>query len=84
VEGAIPGNWIKDGDLILNAWDSHSLLGNGLAKDNSIDGFIGRSSLIHFMHALMCSMFNAKVVGTDGKPASAPQTNAPPSSAITA
>ncbi|MEY3721462.1 MAG: hypothetical protein RL618_1981 [Pseudomonadota bacterium] len=84
VEGAIPGNWIKDGDLILNAWDSNSLLGNGLAKDNSIDGFIGRSSLIHFMHALLCSMFNAKVIGTDGKPTSAPQTNAPPSSAITA
>ena len=69
VEGAIPGNWIKDGDLILNAWDSHSLLGNGLAKDPSIDGYIGRSSLIHFMHALLCSMFNAKVLGVDGSPA---------------
>ena len=60
--GKIPGDWINDGDLLLNAWDPHSLLGNKLAVDNSIDGFIGRSTLIHFMHALICSMYNAGVI----------------------
>ena len=61
--GKIPGNWIKDNDMLLNAWDPHSLLGNGLAKDNTLDGFIGRSTLIHFMHALICSMHNSGVIG---------------------
>lgn len=54
--GDIPGNWIEDDDLMLNAWDPNSLLGNGLAADNSLDGFYGRSSLIHFQHALLCMM----------------------------
>ena len=54
--GDIPGNWIEDGDLMLNAWDPNSLLGNGLAADNSLDGFYGRNSLIHFQHALLCMM----------------------------
>jgi hypothetical protein len=53
VLGSIPGNWIQDGDLMLNAWDPSSLLGNGLAADNSLDGFYGRNSLIHFQHALL-------------------------------
>lgn len=56
VLGPIPGNWIKNGDLMLNAWDPSSLLGNGLARDNSLDGFYGRNSLIHFQHALLCMM----------------------------
>lgn len=64
--GSIPGKWIKENDLILNAWDSHSLTGNKLADDNSLDGFIGRSTLIHLMHALMCSMANAGVINKDG------------------
>lgn len=55
--GAIPGDWITDNDLIVNAWDPHSLVGNKLAKDNSIDGFIGRNSLVHFMHGLHCTAF---------------------------
>ena len=54
--GDIPGDWIEDGDLMLNAWDPNSLLGNGLAADNSLDGFYGRNSLIHFQHALLCMM----------------------------
>lgn len=53
--GAIPGDWIKDDDLLVNAWDPHSLVGNKLAKDNSIDGYIGRNSLLHFMHGLHCA-----------------------------
>ncbi len=56
VLGRIPGDWIKNGDLMLNAWDPSSLLGNGLARDNSLDGFYGRNSLIHFQHALLCMM----------------------------
>ena len=56
VLGRIPGTWIHDGDLMLNAWDPSSLLGNGLAADNSLDGFYGRNSLIHFQHALLCMM----------------------------
>jgi hypothetical protein len=77
VPGPIPGNWIKDGDLMLNAWDPHSLLGNGLAADNSLDGFYGRNSLIHFQHALLCMMtslsipVNIKHVPTD-RPTSNP------------
>lgn len=66
--GKIPGDWIKSRDLLLNAWDTHSLLGNGLGADNSLDGYIGRSSLIHFMHALICSMYHAGVIGEDGSP----------------
>jgi len=79
VLGKIPGDWIKNRDLLLNAWDTHSLLGNGLGTDNSLDGFIGRSSLIHFMHALICSMYHAGVIGEDGSPAPA----APPVPSIT-
>ncbi len=68
VLGKIPGDWIKNRDLLLNAWDTHSLLGNGLGADSSLDGYIGRSSLIHFMHALICSMYHAGVIGEDGSP----------------
>ncbi len=78
VLGKIPGDWIQNRDLLLNAWDTHSLLGNGLGADNSLDGYIGRSSLIHFMHALICSMYHAGVIGEDGSPAPA----APPGPSI--
>lgn len=54
--GTVPGEWIQDGDLMINAWDPHSLLGNGQASDNSLDGYFGRHSLIHFQHALVCMM----------------------------
>ncbi len=53
--GKIPGDWIADNDLIVNAWDPHSLVGNKLAQDYSIDGFIGRNTLLHFMHGLHCA-----------------------------
>ena len=78
VLGKIPGDWINNRDLLLNAWDTHSLLGNGLAADHSLDGYIGRSSLIHFMHALICSMYHAGVIGEDGSPVPA----APPGPSI--
>jgi len=61
VLGRIPGDWIEDGDLMLNAWDPSSLLGNGLKADNSLDGFYGRNSLIHFQHALLCMMTSLSI-----------------------
>jgi hypothetical protein len=54
--GRIPGNWIKKGTVIFNAWDTHSMLGNKQKNDLSIDGFIGRNTLIHPIHALRCAM----------------------------
>ena len=54
--GKIPGDWINPGIVIFNAWDTHSLLGNKLNNDHTIDGFIGRNTLIHPIHALRCAM----------------------------
>jgi hypothetical protein len=34
--------------LIVNAWDPHSVPGNGNGGDDSLDGFIGRSTAIQF------------------------------------
>lgn len=34
--------------LIVNAWDPHSVIGNGNAKDNSLDGYVGRNCNAHF------------------------------------
>ncbi len=31
-----------DKTLIVNAWDPHSIVGNGNSNDNSLDGFVGR------------------------------------------
>jgi hypothetical protein len=36
-------NW-----MVVNAWDCHSLPGNGNSLDRSLDGFVGRSSAVHF------------------------------------
>ena len=30
--------------LFINAWDPWSVVGNGNASDNSLDGYVGRSS----------------------------------------
>jgi hypothetical protein len=54
----IPGNWIDDDVIIVNAWDPHSLIGNGCAGDQSIDGFIGRNSLCHYAHAEAIRRYN--------------------------
>lgn len=43
INGDIKEN-VKDGDLIVNAWDPHSAIGNGNDNDDSFDGQIGRSS----------------------------------------
>lgn len=52
-------NWVKKGDLIVNAWDPDSLLGNALKLDNSFDGHLGLRTLIHLIHALACRLFHA-------------------------
>lgn len=49
--GKLPGAWVKDSVMIVNAWDPCSLVGNGCAKDFSMDGFVGRNSLVHEAHA---------------------------------
>lgn len=36
----------RDQDFIVNAWDPHSLPGNGNDSDNSLDGILGRASAI--------------------------------------
>jgi hypothetical protein len=36
-------NW-----LIVNAWDCHTLPGNGNGNDPTLDGYIGRASAIHY------------------------------------
>lgn len=35
--------------LFMNAWDPHSIVGNGNASDNSLDGFFGRSSAMAYL-----------------------------------
>ncbi len=55
--GPIPGDWITEGMMVLNAWDPHSLVGNGLSNDDSIDGYLGRSTLTHLIHALHCAAY---------------------------
>ena len=50
-EGKVPGTWINDKTLIVNAWDPCSLVGNGCKVDDSMDGFVGRNSLVHEAHA---------------------------------
>lgn len=55
--GSIPGKWIEDQQIIVNAWDPHALVGNGCARDDSLDGFIGRNSLVHEAHALACVLY---------------------------
>jgi hypothetical protein len=52
--GSIPGGWITDQKIIVNAWDPHALVGNGCVQDRSLDGYIGRNSLVHEAHALAC------------------------------
>lgn len=50
-EGRVPGTWITGKTMIVNAWDPCSLVGNGCKADNSMDGYVGRSSLVHEAHA---------------------------------
>lgn len=51
--GRITGEWVTDEVMIINAWDPCSVIGNGCVRDNSIDGYIGRNSLVHEAHAML-------------------------------
>ena len=37
--------------MIVNAWDPCSLVGIVCKADDSMDGFVGRNSLVHEAHA---------------------------------
>jgi hypothetical protein len=38
----------KNETMVINAWDCHTVLGNGNGGDNSLDGYVGRNSAIQF------------------------------------
>ena len=40
--------------------DPHALVGNGCARDRSLDGYVGRNSLVHELHALACMLYRYK------------------------
>jgi hypothetical protein len=67
--GSMPGDWMNNKDIIVNAWDPNSVIGNGCNEDRSFDGAVGTHSLCHYLHTLACAMFshelfNAPVVNT--------------------
>jgi len=43
--------------LFINAWDPWSVVGNGNASDNSLDGFVGRSSNVGVLSSLLTNPF---------------------------
>lgn len=52
-------SWLQSTDIIVNAWDPHSLVGNGNKDDDSLDGRVGRISLVHEQNALGCNIYHA-------------------------
>jgi hypothetical protein len=60
--GALPGDWMRNKDIVVNAWDPESLVGNGCEIDNSCDGWVGRSSMTHEAHAAACSLYQSGVL----------------------
>ena len=50
--GRVPGIFMGDtavNKLFVNAWDPHSIVGNGNSLDNSLDGFMGRISAMAYV-----------------------------------
>lgn len=47
--GLVPAALDDPATLYQNAWDPHSMVGNGNAGDRSLDGFFGRSVALHFL-----------------------------------
>ena len=47
--GFVPEILSSEDTLYQNAWDPHSMVGNGNKGDNSLDGFFGRSVPMHFL-----------------------------------
>jgi hypothetical protein len=61
--GALPGRWMRNKDIMVNAWDPESLVGNGCKIDNSCDGWVGRRSTAHKTHATACDLYGEGVLG---------------------
>lgn len=55
---------LNDTDLFVNAWDPHSMVGNGNVGDDSLDGYFGRHSDLWWRchPSLNMAMKNTKVV----------------------
>lgn len=47
--GYVPGILTDEDTLYQNAWDPHSMVGNGNKGDNSLDGFVGSSTNMHYL-----------------------------------
>jgi hypothetical protein len=47
--GNVPDILTESDTLYQNAWDPHSMVGNGNGGDHSLDGFVGRNTLMHFL-----------------------------------
>ena len=47
--GYVPGILTDEDTVYQNAWDPHAMIGNGNKSDNSLDGFVGRSTNMHFL-----------------------------------
>lgn len=47
--GFVPDILTECDTLYQNAWDPHSFVGNGNFADNSLDGYMGRNTLMHFL-----------------------------------
>jgi hypothetical protein len=43
--------------LFVNAWDPHSICGNGNTSDNSLDGYFGRSSCCGILSWPLCNKY---------------------------
>tara|TARA_B110000046_G_scaffold104099_1_gene111609 strand:- start:2316 stop:4013 length:1698 start_codon:yes stop_codon:yes gene_type:complete len=46
--------------LFINAWDPWSVVGNGNASDNSLDGYVGRSSNVGILSSSLTNPFLTK------------------------
>jgi len=60
--GRVPGQWLSDKVIIVNAWDPCSVIGNGCNNDHSIGGFIGRNSLVHEAHVMLIQAFRENLL----------------------
>lgn len=56
--GYVPNIMDNENTLYMNAWDPHSYVGNGNKGDNSLDGFMGRNLLMHYL----CCPFTNKYI----------------------
>jgi len=52
--GRMPGEWVRDDDLILNSGDSKATLGNGGSRDPTADGGVNVSSTGQVQHVAAC------------------------------